>query len=181
MSALSDDFDNDIIPAENYPPDFVCSGQLYEGSPSVTREAPGVGINSGGTIEVVSEPGGGELENSVMPDKTPQDMVDTTLNIAPQAPVADYSGANRSDVASSARSASAIARREYQAVSYHGKVDNAVKSKAPTNGQDALDMSVQVKGTHSHRVGIVYQMSEFAILIKLLAVYFMAILGIGMT
>ncbi len=42
-------------------------------------------------------------------------------------------------------------------------------------------MSVQVKGTHSHRVGIVYQMSEFAILIKLLAVYFMAILGIGMT
>jgi hypothetical protein len=45
------------------------------------------------------------------------------------------------------RSAGAKARREYQAAPYHGSVDNAVKSRRPKNGQDALDMSVQVKET----------------------------------
>jgi len=61
------------------------------------------------------------------------------------------------------RSAGAMVRREYQGASYHGKVGNAVKSKAPTNGQDALDMSVQVKGTSPRRVGIDYKTGEFAV------------------
>ncbi len=61
------------------------------------------------------------------------------------------------------RSAGAMARREYQGVSYHGKLSNAVKSKAPTNGQDALDASVQVKGTSPRRVGIDYETGEFAV------------------
>ena len=60
-------------------------------------------------------------------------------------------------------SVGAMARREYQAAGYHGKVGNAVKSKAPTNGQDALDMSVQVKGTSPRRVGIDYNTGEFAV------------------
>ena len=60
-------------------------------------------------------------------------------------------------------SAGAMARREYQGASYHGKVDNAVKSKAPTNGQDALDVSVQVKDTSPRRVGIDYQTGEFTV------------------
>jgi hypothetical protein len=61
------------------------------------------------------------------------------------------------------RSAGAMARREYQAAPYHGKVDNAVKSRAPTNGQDALDMSVQVKDTSPRRIGIDYKAGEFSV------------------
>lgn len=61
------------------------------------------------------------------------------------------------------RSVGAMARREYQGASYHGKVGNSVKSKAPVNGQDALDMSVQVKGTSPRRVGIDYKTGEFAV------------------
>jgi hypothetical protein len=56
-----------------------------------------------------------------------------------------------------------MARREYQAAPYHGKVDNAVKSRAPTNGQDALDMSVQVKDTSPRRIGIDYKAGEFSV------------------
>ena len=61
------------------------------------------------------------------------------------------------------KNAGAMARREYQGASYHGKVDNAVKSRAPVNGQDALDVSVQVKGTSPRRVGIDYETGEFAV------------------
>ena len=49
------------IPAKNYPPDFICSGTLCNGAPFITREAPGVGKNQGGSIEVVTEPGGVKL------------------------------------------------------------------------------------------------------------------------
>ncbi len=51
----------------------------------------------------------------------------------------------------------------YEAAPYHGKVDNAVKSRAPTNGQDALESSVQVKETSPRRVGIDYDSSEFVV------------------
>ena len=37
--------------------------------------------------------------------------------------------------------------QRYKDVSYHGKNDNSVKSRAPINGQAALDNSVQVKST----------------------------------
>ncbi|MBB5321167.1 RHS repeat-associated core domain-containing protein [Marinobacter oulmenensis] len=70
---------------------------------------------------------------------------------------------NAKTVAKAGRSAGAMARREYRAASYHGKAGNAVKSKAPKNGQDALDMSVQVKGTSPRRVGIDYETGEFAV------------------
>jgi len=44
--------------------------------------------------------------------------------------------------------------RRYEDAAYHGKNDNAVKSRAPTNGQAALDNSVQVKPTSPRRVGV---------------------------
>ncbi|HEV2482494.1 MAG TPA: RHS repeat-associated core domain-containing protein, partial [Puia sp.] len=57
----------------------------------------------------------------------------------------------------------AMRRLEYEPASYHGREDNAIKSKAPTNGQDALDMSVQVKETSPRRVGIDYEKKEFVV------------------
>ena len=44
--------------------------------------------------------------------------------------------------------------REYQPAPYHGRFDNSVKSRAPTNGQYVLDSSVQVKKTSPRRVGV---------------------------
>lgn len=45
-------------------------------------------------------------------------------------------------------------KRIYEKASYHGKVDTAIKSKAPKNRQEALDSSVQVKLTSPRRVGV---------------------------
>ncbi len=61
------------------------------------------------------------------------------------------------------KSAGAMRRLEYDAAPYHGKVDNAIKSRAPTHGQDALDSSVQVKSTSPRRVGIDYQTKDFVV------------------
>jgi hypothetical protein len=50
------------IPAENVANyDFVEQGRLIDGTPFVTRTAPGVGENLGGGIEVVVLPGGVDL------------------------------------------------------------------------------------------------------------------------
>jgi hypothetical protein len=43
---------------------------------------------------------------------------------------------------------------EFDAASYHGKTDTPVKSKGPTNGQEVLENSVQVKSTSPRRVGV---------------------------
>ena len=59
--------------------------------------------------------------------------------------------------------AGAMRKLEYESAPYHGKADNAIKSRAPTNGQDALDMSVQVKETSPRRVGIDYKKKEFVV------------------
>lgn len=42
----------------------------------------------------------------------------------------------------------------YENADYHGKSGNSVKSKAPQDGQFALDNSVEIKGTTDRRVGI---------------------------
>ena len=65
-------------------------------------------------------------------------------------------------------SAGAMRRLDYEAAPYHGKVDNAVKSRAPINGQDALDTSIQVKTTSPRRVGIDYDSKEFVVFDKTL-------------
>jgi hypothetical protein len=59
--------------------------------------------------------------------------------------------------------AGAMRRMEYEAAPYHGTVDNLTKSRAPINGQDALDLSVQVKPTSPRRVGIDYEVGDFAV------------------
>ena len=58
---------------------------------------------------------------------------------------------------------SSMSRREYQGASYHGSISNSVKSKAPANGQDALDVSVQVKDTSPRRVGVDHETGEFSV------------------
>lgn len=58
---------------------------------------------------------------------------------------------------------SAARRFEYEAAPYHGKTNNAVKSKAPVNGQDALDVSTQVKSSSPRRVGIDHETGEFVV------------------
>ncbi|TBU81901.1 DUF637 domain-containing protein, partial [Phytopseudomonas dryadis] len=65
-------------------------------------------------------------------------------------------------------STGAMRRLDYEAAPYHGKIDNAVKSRAPINGQDALDTSIQVKTTSPRRVGIDYESKEFVVFDKTL-------------
>ncbi len=55
-------------------------------------------------------------------------------------------------------------KRTFEPAPYHGKADNAVKSRGPTNGQIALDNSVQVKPTSPRRVGVDRQTGEFVVL-----------------
>ena len=59
-------------------------------------------------------------------------------------------------------------RLNYEAAPYHGKDDNTVNSRAPINGQDALDTSIQVKPTSPRRVGIDYDSKEFVVFDKTL-------------
>ena len=47
-----------------------------------------------------------------------------------------------------------LTNRIYEDAPYHGKADNSVKSRAPTNGQVALNNSTQVKPTSFRRVGV---------------------------
>ncbi|MDV8153479.1 polymorphic toxin-type HINT domain-containing protein, partial [Acinetobacter pittii] len=54
----------------------------------------------------------------------------------------------------------------YENAPYHGKVDNSIKSRAPINGQSALDLSIQVKATSPRRVGIDYAKKEFVVFDK---------------
>ena len=65
--------------------------------------------------------------------------------------------------ATTADGVGAMRRLEYEAAPYHGKVDNAVKNRAPINGQSALDMSLQIKETSTRRIGIDYEKSEFVV------------------
>ena len=51
----------------------------------------------------------------------------------------------------------------YEPASYHGKTDNAVKNRAPTNGQKTLDNSVSIKPTTTRRVGVDKDSGEIAI------------------
>lgn len=68
-----------------------------------------------------------------------------------------------SEQATAANGVGAVRRLEYEPAPYHGKTDNALKSRAPINGQDALDMSIQIKETSPRRIGIDYSTSDFVI------------------
>ncbi|URQ59654.1 PAAR domain-containing protein [Pantoea alhagi] len=54
----------------------------------------------------------------------------------------------------------------YKDAPYHGTSDNSVKSRAPKNGQAALDNSVQVKPTSPRRVGVDIANNEIVVLDK---------------
>uniref|UniRef100_UPI001FCE5B78 RHS repeat-associated core domain-containing protein n=2 Tax=Escherichia coli TaxID=562 RepID=UPI001FCE5B78 len=54
----------------------------------------------------------------------------------------------------------------YKDAPYHGTTDNSVKSRAPINGQGALDNSVQVKPTSPRRVGVDVANNEIVVLDK---------------
>jgi len=55
------------IPAENMAFDFVETATLKSGASFITREAPGLGANAGGAIEVVVNPGGVNMTGFFMP------------------------------------------------------------------------------------------------------------------
>ena len=57
-----------------------------------------------------------------------------------------------------------LTKRIYKNAPYHGLTDNAVKSRAPIDGQAALDNSVQVKPTSHRRVGIDNANEEIVVL-----------------
>ncbi len=56
--------------------------------------------------------------------------------------------------------------QRYKDTPYHGKNDNLVKSRAPTDSQAALDNSVQVKSTSPRRVGVDKANNEIVVLDK---------------
>ena len=56
--------------------------------------------------------------------------------------------------------------RTYKDAPYHGKADTTAKNKAPTNGQSALDQSIQVKNTSTRRVGVDKENQEFVVFDK---------------
>ena len=62
------------------------------------------------------------------------------------------------------KSVGAMRRLDYEASPKHGPTARGRISKAPTNGQEALDTSVQVKGTSPRRVGVDPQTGEYVVL-----------------
>ena len=57
-----------------------------------------------------------------------------------------------------------LTNRIYEDAPYHGKADNSVKSRAPTNGQVALNNSTQVKPTSFRRVGVDIANNEIVVM-----------------
>ena len=55
---------------------------------------------------------------------------------------------------------------KYEAAPYHGNVGNAVKSKAPTNPQQMLDVSIKIKDTSDRRIAVDKSTGEFVIFDK---------------
>jgi len=55
------------IPAENMAFDFIETATLKPGASFITREAPGLGANAGGAIEIVVNPGGVNVSGFLMP------------------------------------------------------------------------------------------------------------------
>lgn len=57
-------------------------------------------------------------------------------------------------------------KHTYQAAPYHGKTNQGLKSRGPTNGQSALDNSVQVKSTSPRRVAVDKKSGEYVVFDK---------------
>lgn len=63
------------IPIENIKFDFVEVAVLKPGSTFITREAPGIGLNGGGGIEVIVNPNVPKLEYFHMPWELENDSI----------------------------------------------------------------------------------------------------------
>lgn len=61
------------------------------------------------------------------------------------------------------KSLGAAQRLRYEAAPYHGATRQGLKNAAPTNGQDVLDFSMQLKSTSPRRVGVDPDTGEFVI------------------
>jgi filamentous hemagglutinin len=57
----------------------------------------------------------------------------------------------------------AMGRLEYDGASYHGRIDRGLKSRAPVDGQSALDYSLQVGPNSPRRIGIDYDAGDFVV------------------
>ena len=55
---------------------------------------------------------------------------------------------------------------KYEPAPYHGKISNPVKSKAPTNPQQSLNNSLQIKNTSDRRIAVDKSVEEFIIFDK---------------
>ena len=55
---------------------------------------------------------------------------------------------------------------KYEAALYHGSVSNAIKPKAPSNPQKALNESIKIKDTSDRRIAVDKNTGEFVIFDK---------------
>jgi hypothetical protein len=55
------------------------------------------------------------------------------------------------------------AKRLFEGAPYHGRANKGLKSRGPTNGQEALENSVQVKPTSERRIGVDSNNKEFVV------------------
>jgi filamentous hemagglutinin len=75
------------------------------------------------------------------------------------------SAAESTDIALGTDSISAMRRLQYvgEDASYHGRIGNAIKSAAPTNGQEVLDFSTQFNARTAARIGVDPQTGEIVV------------------
>ncbi|WP_241604081.1 hypothetical protein, partial [Rosenbergiella nectarea] len=62
-----------------------------------------------------------------------------------------------------AKGTNSLQHLSYESAPYHGTTNNTVKNKAPTYGQDALDMSIQIKDTSTRRIGVDFKKNEIVV------------------
>jgi filamentous hemagglutinin len=86
-----------------------------------------------------------------------------TILVAPDAAEETLEGRVAQDTFVADGSLSAMRRMEFEPADYHGPTDRGRKSRGPVNGQDALDLSVQVKSTSPRRIGIDYKTGDFVV------------------
>jgi hypothetical protein len=58
---------NYLMPGGAATPDWMMGGQVRSGASVITREAPGLGVNAGGSLEAVVPPGGVQINWFHMP------------------------------------------------------------------------------------------------------------------
>jgi len=78
--------------------------------------------------------------------------------------LASLCGCFAANTAPRGQSVGAMRRNTFEASPKHGPAARGRASAGPVNGQQALDHSLQVKGTSPRRVGIDYDTGQFTVL-----------------